>query len=97
MKISVLNYYITHAKKCEDLFCHVSDIILPVHTDPNQFFLLVFCSCGQCSTQENTGQAAHQNGAAQTTCVATAANKYGTNKILPVCGKYLPVSAHLVR
>jgi hypothetical protein len=79
----------------------MSNINLPVHTDPSQFFLLVFCSCGQCSTQESTDQAAHQNGAAQTTSVATAANKYCTNEVLSVANasshSIIPVFAHLVR
>ena len=54
---------------------HISNTSLPAHIDPNRFFLSVFCSCDQYITQENIDQAAHRNGAAQTTSVATAANK----------------------
>jgi len=53
----------------------ISNTNLPAHTDPNQSFLSVFCNCDQYSIQENTDRAAHQNGAAQTTSVATAAKK----------------------
>jgi hypothetical protein len=74
-----INRYDAQTRHSKDLVC-ASDVCLPVHTDPNQFFLWAFCSSGPCSTRGNTDQAVHQNGAAQTTCVATAANKYCTNK-----------------
>ena len=51
---------------------HISNTNLPAHTDPNQFFLSVFCNYDQYSIQENTDRAAHRIGAAQTTSVATA-------------------------
>lgn len=54
---------------------HISNTNLPAHTDPNQFFLSVFCNYDQYSIQENTDRAAHRIGAAQTTSVATAGNK----------------------
>jgi len=71
------------------LYVIISNICLPAHTDPSQFFLWVFCSYDLCNTQESTALAAHQNGAAQTTSVATAANKHSASEPLFVCGKCL--------
>ena len=61
--------------KCSINTFHISNTNLPAHTDPNQFFLSVFCNCDQYSILENTDRAAHRIGAAQTTSVATAGNK----------------------